>query len=83
MSALEGGFGRGEEVEVAASAGHGVGHFLPVWGPEVGPAEGVPLETIGVDEGQGLFVGPTWGRNPLVRRFGIGSHLNLNLVVMR
>ena len=56
VAALDGGFGSGGGV--GALGGDGVGDLLPVGGFEVGPAEGVPLVAVGVDEGGGFLGGP-------------------------
>jgi len=53
VAALDGGFGRRG---VGAAVCYGVGDLLPVGGLEVAAAEGIPLITVGVDEGEG-FIG--------------------------
>ncbi|KAJ4837110.1 hypothetical protein Tsubulata_049215 [Turnera subulata] len=54
------GTGKGIAAGLGAAAGNVVGDLLLVFGLQVAAAESVPLVAVGVDEGDGLFVGTAW-----------------------
>lgn len=62
VAALYVGLGRGGAGE--AAIGDVVGDILPVGGAEVAATQGVPLVTVGADEGKDLLVGPNGGGQP-------------------
>lgn len=61
VAALYGSLGRTGE---RAPPRDGVGDLLPVVGPEIPTAEGVPLVPIRIDQSHGLVVGPARRREP-------------------